>query len=109
MPLVPAAVRTAAIAYAANLALGASVAAGAVDTSRSRWVHHGLYTVTVAATALAVVAGALRRDPSALALAPSAAPLFLLQRQGARPLPRHALTALLAAPCYAGALFLARR
>ncbi|MGM7668582.1 hypothetical protein [Microbacterium sp. A93] len=102
-------VTSAAGAYAANCALGASVALGWVDTSGVRWVHHALYMVTLTATAGAVVAGSARRSPAALALVPAAVPLFLLQRHGARPLGRHGLDALWAAPCYAAGLALAWR
>ncbi|GAA1299087.1 MULTISPECIES: hypothetical protein [Brachybacterium] len=107
--LVRTAVRTATAAYTVNGALGLSVAVGAVDTSTMRWLHHGLYIATVTSTLLAIATATLRRDPSALALAPAVVPLFLLQHHGSRPLGRHARTAVLAAPCYAGALALARR
>ncbi|OMH35030.1 hypothetical protein [Tersicoccus sp. Bi-70] len=102
-------VTAAAAAYAANCALGASVAARWVDTSNVRWVHHGLYIVTSAATAAAAVVAGATRSPAAIALAPAAVPLFLLQRHGARPLPRHTRDALAAAPCYAAGLVLAWR
>lgn len=93
--------------YATNAALGLSVAMGLVDTSGARWVHHGLFVATASSTALAL--GAAQRDPSALALGVAALPLMLLQRRGSHPLPRHARTAALAAPCYIAALRLTRR
>ena len=96
-------------AYAANCALGASVAAGWVDTTNVRWVHHGLYVLTSATTAMSVLSFAVRRSPAAVALAPSLLPLFMLQRHGARPLRRHTRDALCAAPCYAAGLVLAWR
>lgn len=95
--------------YALNCSLGISVAQRWVDTSNVRWVHHGLYILTAITTAAAFSACAARRSPAALALAPAAAPLFLLQHHGARPLRRHTRDALLAAPCYAAGLVLARR
>ncbi|GAA1131634.1 hypothetical protein [Citricoccus alkalitolerans] len=109
MTLVRTLVTAAAGAYAANCALGASVALRWIDTSSIRWVHHGLYTVTVTTTAVAAVVGTARRSPAAVALLPAALPLVLLQRHGARPLSRHTHDALAAAPCYAAALLLAWR
>ena len=96
-------------AYAANCALGASVAAGWVDTSNVRWVHHGLYVMTSVTTAAAVLSLLGRRSPAAVVLAPAALPLFMLQHHGARPLSRHTRDALRAAPCYAAALVVAWR
>ncbi|MDO5367902.1 hypothetical protein [Kocuria sp.] len=95
--------------YAANCSLGISVAKHWVDTSNFRWVHHGLYILTATTTVAAFFACAARRSPAAIALAPAAAPLFLLQHHGARPLRRHTRDALLAAPCYAAGLVLAGR
>ncbi|GGC90945.1 hypothetical protein GCM10011512_17480 [Tersicoccus solisilvae] len=102
-------VTVAAAAYAANCALGASVAARWIDTSNVRWVHHGLYIVTSVTTAVAAVVAGAARSPAAIALAPAVVPLVLLQRHGARPLPRHRRDALAAAPCYAAGLALAWR
>lgn len=95
--------------YAANCSLGISVAQRWVDTSKFRWVHHGLYILTASTTAIAFFASAAQRSPAAIALAPAAAPLFLLQHHGARPLRRHTRDALMAAPCYAVGLVLAGR
>lgn len=95
--------------YALNCSLGVSVATRWVDTSDVRWVHHGLYIATVAATCAAFLACTARRSPAAFALAPAAVPLFLLQRHGASPLRRHTRDALLAAPCYVAGLVLAWR
>lgn len=95
--------------YAVNCSLGISVAKRWIDTSNVRWVHHGLYILTTAATCAAVLACTVRRPPAALALAPAAVPLFMLQRHGARPLRRHTRDALLAAPCYVAGLVLAWR
>lgn len=102
-------VTAAAGAYTANCALGTAVALQWVDTSGTRWVHHALYTVTLTATAVAVVVGSVRRSPEALALVPAAVPLILLQRHGARPRRRHLRDALWAAPCYVAGLVLAWR
>lgn len=107
MRIVRTTVALAGACYATNAALGLSVAMGLVDTSGARWVHHGLFVATASSTALAL--GAAQRDPSALALGVAALPLMLLQRRGSHPLPRHARTAALAAPCYIAALRLTRR
>ena len=109
MLVVRTAVAAATTAYGANLALGLSVAVRLVDTSGARWVHHGLYVITAVTTGIAVILSASLLSPAALALAPAAVPLLLLQRHGASPLRRHARTALLAAPCYTAALMLTRR
>lgn len=102
-------VSAAAAAYTGNCALGASVAARWVDTSNFRWVHHAMYIVTATTTAAAVLVAAAHRSPAALALAPAAVPLFLLQHHGAHPVRRHTRDALTAAPCYAAGLVLAWR
>lgn len=103
-----AAVMAAAAAYTANLALGLSVAAGRVDTSEVRWVHHGLYILTCTLTASALAVGAARGRTGVAALAPAAVPLFLLQRHGAHPVRRHGGEALAAGPFYVGALLATR-
>lgn len=102
-------VTTAAGAYAANCALGISAATRLIDTSNFRWLHHALYIATSTTTGVACAVAALEQPRTAVALAPAAAPLFFLQRQGAHPLPRHTRTALLAAPCYVASLALAWR
>ncbi|MDR7374857.1 hypothetical protein [Kocuria rhizophila] len=102
-------VTAAAASYTANCALGGSVALGLLDTSNVRWVHHGLYIATSSLTAAACVAGLKARSTTPLALAPALAPLFLLQRHGARPLRRHTRDAIAAAPCYVAGLVLAWR
>lgn len=109
MNLPRALVTAAAGAYSCNVALGASVAVGWVDTSGFRWVHHGLYIATSATTMAALAASALRRSPVTFALAPTLVPLFLLQRHGVHPLQRHTRVALAAAPCYAVGLALTWR
>ncbi|MFC7466148.1 hypothetical protein [Brachybacterium sp. GCM10030252] len=103
------AVALAAGCYAANVALGLSVASRLVDTSNARWIHHGLFIATATSTGVALALSGIRREASALPLAATAAPLVLLQRHGSRPLARHTRTAMLAAPGYVIALALARR
>lgn len=95
-------------AYLANCALGISVALRLVDTSRVRWVHHGMYIATSALTVGATGVCVVRRHPAALPLALATVPLFLLQAHGSRPLRRHARDAVLAAPAYAAAAALTR-
>ena len=94
--------------YAANCALGTAVALGALDTSRARWVHHGLYITTCAVTALALSAplwtpGARRARRGATALAPVIAPLTAIPFVRART-HRHPVLALAAAPFYIAGL-----
>lgn len=72
----------AAIAYASNVAFGTAVAVGLVDNRRIRWVHHALYIVTSTLTGATLVAGAVERQPAAVALAPAVVPLTLLPRAG---------------------------
>ncbi len=92
-------VTAATASYAANCALGASVAAGLLDTRGYRWLHHALYLATTTLTAAAVVALLARRDRAAWTLLPAMAPLAALPRASART-PRHARTGLSAAPFY---------
>jgi hypothetical protein len=94
----------AAVAYAANCALGASVALRLVDTRNVRWVHHALYiaTSTFAAVAMSsAVWGSPRRASrrGAAALAPAAVPLAVIPYAGTRTR-RHPLIALTAAPFF---------
>ena len=98
----------AAAAYAANCALGASVAAGFVDTSGFRWLHHAMYIATSAtvAAALSTVWWARPRGVSrsaALALAPAAIPLAAIPFAGTHTR-RHPVVALAAAPFIAASL-----
>ena len=94
--------------YATNAAFGAAVAAGLVDNTRIRWVHHALFVSTASLTGLAIAASALARRPAGLALLGAVAPLaalpFLHSGIG-----RHAAVAGLAAPAYAAAIVLSRR
>jgi hypothetical protein len=93
--------------YGCNVALGTAVAAGLVDTSRFRWVHHALYTTTCVLSGCALVALLATRDPAARrvagTLAPAAVPLAAVPFVSARS-PRHPLVALAAAPFFAAAV-----
>jgi hypothetical protein len=101
-------VTAAAGSYAANCALGASVATGLVDTRGYRWLHHALYIATSTLTATAVVALLVRRDAAGWTLLPALAPLSALPRTSART-PQHARTGLSAAPFYLLTLYRAWR
>ncbi|WP_298039150.1 hypothetical protein [uncultured Microbacterium sp.] len=94
-------------AYAANCALGASVAVRLIDTSGFRWLHHALYIVTCTTSAVAVGAGLASRSSAArnaaLLLMPAAVPLTAIARVGARTR-RHPLIALGAAPFFLAAV-----
>lgn len=99
-------------AYAANCALGASVAARLIDTSRFRWLHHALYIVTCTTVAAATVVGWSRGPRSsgrgaALALLPAAAPLAAIPYLGSHGR-RHPLVALAAAPFIVAGLVVSR-
>ena len=92
-------VTAAATSYAANCTLGASVAAGLLDTRGYRWLHHALYIATSALTAAAALALVARGDPSGRTLLPALIPLAALPRASART-PGHAWLGLSAAPFY---------
>jgi hypothetical protein len=92
-------VTAAATSYAANCALGASVAAGLLDTRGYRWLHHVLYIATAALTGAATLALVARRDAGGWTLLPTLLPLAALPRASART-PRHARLGLSAAPFY---------
>lgn len=116
----------AAASYAANCALGAAVASGAVDSSGFRWLHHGLYISTCVLSGAAVVVALARAalvplhrdddapnapDPdvsAALALLPAAVPLAVVPAVSARSR-RHIAVALAAAPFFVAALARSRR
>lgn len=98
----PALFAAAAAGYAANCALGASVALRLVDTRDVRWVHHALYIVTVALSAAAFSTAwwGRRREASGAAaatLAPAFVPLAVIPFAGTHTR-RHPLIALTAAP-----------
>jgi hypothetical protein len=96
------------VGYAANCALGASVALRLVDTRDVRWVHHALYLVTCALAVGAMSSTAwgsprrASREAAAL-LAPAAVPLTLIPYAGTHTR-RHPLVALAAAPFFIAAL-----
>lgn len=98
----------AATAYLANCALGSSVALRLLDTSRFRWLHHGIFIVTSAATIAALLfgasgaAGRSGRQAAAL-LAPAVVPLAVIPYAGTRGR-RHIRVALSAAPFFLAGL-----
>lgn len=96
-------VTAATASYAANCALGASVATGLVDTRDHRWWHHALYIATSTLTGAAAVALLARRDRALWALLPTVPVLVAMPRASART-PRHARVGLSAAPFYASSL-----
>jgi hypothetical protein len=100
----PAALFTAAaISYAANCLLGASVAARLIDTSRVRWVHHGMYVTTSALAAAAVSSLVWSRSKAGWLLLPAAVPLAVIPFAGTRGR-GHPSVALSAAPFFAASL-----
>lgn len=96
-------VTAASASYAANCALGASVATGLVNTRGHRWVHHALYIATSTLTGAALLALLLRRDRALWRLLPTVPVLAALPRASART-PRHARVGLSAAPFYLSTL-----
>ncbi|WP_066042816.1 hypothetical protein [Herbiconiux solani] len=104
--------------YLVNCALGASVAAGLVDTRRIRWVHHALYISTCVLAAAAAGTGILSRPTAradtnpartaALALLPAAAPLAAIPYVSTRS-SKHMRVALSAAPFFVASLIISRR
>ena len=110
---VPALFGAAAASYAANCALGTSVALRLIDTRGFRWVHHAIYIATcvlAAAAASTAVWGRPRRTAraAALVLAPAAVPLAAIPYAGTRTR-RHPLIALAAAPFFVAAAIRSRR
>jgi len=89
----------AATSYTANCGLGASVAAGWVDTRGYRWLHHVLYASTTTLTGAAGLALAASRNRAVWTLLPALGPLAALPRTSARTA-RHARVGLAAAPFY---------
>lgn len=102
-------ITAASASYAGNAAFGAGVAAGLIDNSRIRWVHHALFVTTASLTGLALAASALERRRAGLALLPAVVPLAALPYVRGGGVRRHAAVAALAAPAYAAALVLDRR
>lgn len=93
--------------YAANCALGVSVATGVVRTGRWHWIHHAMYICTSALTLAAGVAlltsGDERHRRAGTLLLPTALPLAAIPFAGTHSR-RHPAIALAAAPFYALAL-----
>jgi hypothetical protein len=87
-------------AYGTNLALGSAVALRIVDTSKFRWIHHGIYIATCVLGGAAASSVLWSRSRAGWALLPAALPLAALPRVGSRPRRRHALVALAAAPFF---------
>jgi hypothetical protein len=90
-------------AYAANVALGVAVATRVVDTSRFRWVHHGLYVTTCVAAGAAGSSLVWSPSRAGWRLLPAAVPLAVIPYVSARSR-RHPLVALSAAPFFAAGL-----
>lgn len=95
----------AAAAYAANCALGASVALKLIDTRNVRWVHHALYLTTSTLTAVALSSALWGRPRTtsrraSAALAPAVVPLIVTPYAGTHT-GRHPAVALSAAPFFA--------
>ncbi|WP_308799042.1 hypothetical protein [Agromyces silvae] len=102
----------AAAAYAANCALGASVALRLVDTRDVRWVHHAMYIATATLTAVAVSSALWGRPRhasrrAAAALLPAALPLAAIPYAGTHTR-RHPAVALSAAPFFVAGVVASR-
>ena len=105
----PAALFTAAAtSYAANCLLGAAVAARLIDTSRVRWVHHGMYVATSTLAAAAASSLLWSRSKAGWLLLPAAVPLAVIPYAGTRGR-RHPAVALSAAPFFLASLLTAWR
>lgn len=74
----------AAVAYAANCALGLAVASGRLRTGRARWVHHALYVNTAAATVATTAALIAERGAAGAVVAPALVPLAAIPYAGTR-------------------------
>ena len=96
------------VSYASNCLLGASVAARVIDTSRVRWVHHGMYIATSALAAAAASSLVWSRSRAGWLLLPAAVPLAVIPYAGTRGR-RHPAVALSAAPFFLASLIKAWR
>ncbi len=96
-------VTAATVSYLTNSAFGAAVAAGVIDNSRIRWVHHALFVATSSLTVVALAASAVEHRRSGLALLPAVGPLAVLPYLSGS-MKRHATVAGFAAPAYGTAL-----
>jgi len=98
----------AAVAYAANCALGLAVASGRLRMGRARWVHHALYINTAAATAVTTAALVAERGKAGSVVAPALVPLAVIPYAGTRGW-RHPALAASIGPFLAAALVVAWR
>lgn len=98
----------AAVAYAANCALGLAVASGRLRTARARWVHHALYINTAAATVATTAALVAERGRAGAVVAPALVPLAAIGYAGTRGW-RHPALAASIGPFLAAALVIAWR
>ncbi|GAB3532639.1 hypothetical protein GCM10027403_05320 [Arthrobacter tecti] len=89
-------------AYAINAAFGASVRLRWLDSTRFRWVHHGLYITTFLLTVAAVSSVLWSSSRAGWYLLPAVVPLAVLPYAGsARKYPRrHIAVALSALPFF---------
>ncbi|WP_323958795.1 hypothetical protein GC088_09550 [Arthrobacter sp. JZ12] len=92
----------AAVAYATNAAFGSSVGLGWISSQRFRWVHHGLYVLTVLTTLAAVSSLLWSSSTAGWYLLPAVVPLALLPYVGSarRHRGRHVGVALAPLPFY---------
>lgn len=98
----------AAVACAANCALGLAVASRRLRTGRARWVHHALYINTAASTTAATVALIVERGRAGAAVAPALVPLAAIPYAGTRGW-RHPALAVSIAPFIVAGLIVAWR
>lgn len=96
----------AASVYAVNALFGASVKLHWIDSRSFRWLHHGLYALTFAATVVAVSSLVWSSSSAGWFLLPAVVPLALLPYIGSahRHPRKHILVALAPLPFYIGAL-----
>ena len=98
----------AAVSYAANCALGLTVASGRVRTGRAHWVHHALYINTAASTTVATAALVTERGVRGAVIAPALVPLAAIPYAGTHG-PRHPALAASIAPFIVAGLIVAWR
>jgi hypothetical protein len=96
------------VGYTANCLLGLGVATRLIDTSRVRWVHHGMYIATSTLAGAAVSSLLWSRNRAGLLLLPAAVPLAVIPYAGTGGR-RHPLVALSAAPFFVASLVKAWR
>ena len=105
----PAALFTAAtVSYTANCLLGTAVAMRWIDTSRVRWVHHGMYIATSTLAGAAASSLMWSRSPAGWLLLPAALPLAVIPYAGTSGR-RHPAVSLSAAPFFLASLVQAWR